>query len=114
MNIIANYLFITISFSLICLLYFCTPNELIYVTPKMPCDTPTAENPLGGYIDQWINCIGQQGGSGVLTVGYTNTSQKHTANFNVTSENKGNSNEFNVMNPYMAINFYISTGRSLL
>lgn len=54
------------------------------------------------------------GGAGVLNYDYANNTEEKTTSGSGTTDNKGNGEAFNVMNPFMAINYYISTGRSLL
>lgn len=45
---------------------------------------------------------------------YANTLEEKTTSGSGTTSSTGNGTEFDIMNPYLALNYYISTGKSLL
>lgn len=55
-----------------------------------------------------------QGAFGLLAYQYADMLVEKTTSWNGNTGAKGSGDSLNIMNPYMAINYYISTGRSLL
>lgn len=61
-----------------------------------------------------INAQVTLAGFSPLVFDYAQHMKSETASFSVTSGSVGNGQAINIMNPYCAINYYISTGRSLI
>ena len=77
-------------------------------------------NPVADLFDPIVNpnglytsCVGGAG-AGVLGFNYANVTETAYTSASGTTGSNGSSEKLNVMNPYIAVNYYISTGKSLI